>query len=208
MKTGLYDQLGRKVGDFELADAVFAAPRRSDLVQLCVTAQLAARRAGTAQVKNRAAVSGGGRKPYRQKGTGHARQGSTRAPQWRGGGVVFGPVPRHYEKHIPRKVRHAAFRAVLSDKAAGGKVRVIDRLLFDEFRTRGVIEILAGHHFLDAKVLFILDERNEKFEKSAANIPTVAVRHAGNASVYEIVAADALVVTAAAAAALAEKYAE
>lgn len=208
MKTDLYDQFGRRLGEYELPDAVFAAPVREDIVHLCVTAQLAAARAGTAKAKNRAAVSGGGRKPYRQKGTGHARQGSIRAPQWRGGGVVFGPVPRTYEKKIPKKVRHAAFRAVLSDKAARNMLRVIDKLVFDEYRTRGVVEMLDGHRFLDAKVLFILENKNEKFAKSADNLPTVEVRHVGNASVYEIVAADALVVTAEAARMLGEKYAE
>ncbi len=208
MKTKLYDQAGREIGAVELTDAVFAAPLRPDLVHLCVVAQLAAKRAGTSKVKSRGEVRGGGRKPYRQKGTGHARQGTNRAPQWRGGGVVFGPVPRGYAKRISRKVRHAAFRSVLSDKAAGDRMRVVDKLMFDEYRTQGVVEILAGQKFLDAKVLFIVDEKNETFAKSAANIPTVKVRHVGNASVYEVVDADALVVTAAAAELLGRQYAE
>jgi len=208
MKAKLYDQVGREIGEVELADAVFAAPRREDLVHQCVVAQLAAHRAGTAKTKARGEVSGGGRKPFRQKGTGRGRQGSTRSPQWRGGGVVFGPVPRTYVKRVPQKVRRAALRSALSDKTGDGKLRVIDRLLFDEFRTQGVVEILAGQKFLDAKVLFIIDEKNAKFLKSAANIPTVVIRNPGNASVYEIVGADVLVVTAAAAQLLGEKFAE
>jgi large subunit ribosomal protein L4 len=207
MKTKLVDQVGREVGELELADGVFAVEPRPDLVHLCVVAQLAARRAGSAKVKTRSEVRGGGRKPYRQKGTGHARQGTIRAPQWRGGGVVFGPSPRAYGKRIPRKVRRAALKSALSDKAREGKMRVVDRLDFDEYRTRGVVEILADMDLLDAKVLFVIDAPNEKFVKSACNIPVVIVRHPGNASVYEIVEADAVVITEAAAKALEERLA-
>jgi large subunit ribosomal protein L4 len=208
MKTKLMDQLGRETGELELADSVFAAPARADLVHQCVVAQLAAKRAGSACAKKRSEVRGGGRKPYRQKGTGHARQGSTRSPQWRGGGVAFGPRPRGYGKTIPRKVRRAAFRSALSDKARDGKMRVVEALKFDEYRTGGVVELLADMNLLDAKVLFLLDERNEKFVKSAANIPIVNVRHPGNVSVYEVVEADELVMTAAAAKALEQRLAE
>jgi large subunit ribosomal protein L4 len=202
MKTKLLDQVGRETGELELADSVFAAEPRPDLVHLCVVAQLAAKRAGSAKTKTRSEARGGGRKPYRQKGTGHSRQGSIRSPQWRGGGVAFGPRPRGYGKNIPRKVRRAALRSALSDKARDGKLRVVEALKFDEYRTRGVVELLADMDLLDAKVLFVIDEKNEKFVKSAANVPIVNVRHPGNASVYEVVEADELVMTSAAAKAL------
>jgi large subunit ribosomal protein L4 len=208
MKTKLLDQVGRETGELELADSVFAVEARPDLIHLCVVAQLAAKRAGAAKVKTRGEVRGGGRKPYRQKGTGHARQGTIRAPQWRGGGVAFGPRPRKYGKNIPRKVRRAALRSALSDKARDGKLRIIEALRFDEYRTRGVVDLLADMDLLDAKVLFVIDEKNEKFVKSAANVPTVNVRHAGNASVYEVVGADELVMTEAAAKALEQKLTE
>ncbi len=207
MKTKLLDQVGREVGEVELADSVFAAAARPDLVHLCVVAQLAAKRAGSAKVKTRGEVRGGGRTPYRQKGPGHARQGTIRAPQGRGGGVVFGPSPRHYGKRIGRKVRRAALRSALSDKARDGKMRVVDRLDFDEYRTSGVVEILADMDLLDARVLFVIDSPNEKFSKSARNISVVNVRHAGNASVYEIVEADEVVMTEAAAKALGQRLA-
>ncbi len=196
------------MGEVELADSVFDAAPRPDLVHQCVVAQLAAKRAGAAKAKTRGEVRGGGRKPYRQKGTGHARQGSIRSPQWRGGGVVFGPRPRHYVKNIPRKVRRAALKSALSDKARNGKLRIIDRLNFDEYRTKGVVDMLADMNLLDAKVLFVVDERNEKFIKSAANVPIVNVRHAGSASVYEIVEAEELVLTEAAAKELQQRLAE
>jgi large subunit ribosomal protein L4 len=207
MKTKLLDQVGREVGEVELADSVFGAEARPDLVHFCVVAQLAARRSGSAKVKTRGEVRGGGRKPYRQKGTGHARQGTIRAAQWRGGGVVFGPSPRDYGKRISRKVRRAALKSALSDKARDGKVRVVNRLDFDEYRTSGVVEILADMDLLDARVLFVIDTPNEKFARSARNIPVVGVRHPGNASVYEIVAADAVVLTEAAAKALEQRLA-
>ncbi len=208
MKAKLLDQVGRETGELELADSVFAAQARPDLVHQCVVAQLAAKRAGSASAKKRSEVRGGGRKPYRQKGTGHSRQGSIRSPQWRGGGVAFGPRPRGFGKNIPRKVRRAAFRSALSDKARDGKLRVVEVLRFDEYRTSGVVELLADMNLLDAKVLFLVDERNEKFVKSAANIPIVNVRHPGNVSIYEVVEADELVVTAAAAKALEQRLAE
>lgn len=208
MKTKLLDQVGRETGELELADSVFAAEPRPDLVHLCVVAQLAAKRGGSAKVKTRGEARGGGRKPYRQKGTGHARQGSIRSPQWRGGGVAFGPRPRRFGKNIPRKVRRAAFKSALSDKVRNGKLRVIDRVKFDEYRTKGVVDMLADMKLLDAKVLFVVDGRNEKFIKSAANVPTVNVRHPGNASVYEVVEADELVITEAAAKALEQRLAE
>ena len=207
MKTKLLDQVGREVGEVELADSVFAVATRPDLVHLCVVAQLAAKRAGSAKVKTRGEVRGGGRKPYRQKGTGHARQGTIRAPQWRGGGVVFGPSPRRYGKRIGRKVRRAALKSALSDKARDGKMRVVNRLDFDEYRTSGVVEILADMDLLDARVLFVIDSPNEKFAKSAHNISVVNVRHPGNASVYEIVEADEVVMTEAAAKALEQRLA-
>lgn len=207
MKTKLLDQVGREVGEVELSDGVFDVEARPDLVHLCVVAQLAARRSGSAKVKTRSEVRGGGRKPYRQKGTGHSRQGTIRAPQWRGGGVVFGPSPRGYGKRIGRKVRRAALRSALSDKAREGKMRLLNRLEFDEYRTSGVVEILADMDLLDARVLFVIDSPNEKFAKSASNISVVGVRHPGNASVYEIVQADALVMTEAAAKALEQRLA-
>jgi len=207
MKAKLLDQVGRDRGEIELADGVFAAQPRPDLVHLCVVAQLAARRAGSAKTKTRSEVRGGGKKPYRQKGTGHARQGTTRAPQWRGGGVAFGPAPRAYGQRIPRKVRRAAMRSALSAKAREGRLRLIDRLDFSEYRTQRVVEILGDLNLLEAKVLFVIDERNDQFARSAANLSIVNVRHPGNVSVYEILDADDVVMTEAAAKALEQKLA-
>jgi len=206
MKTKLYDQVGREVGEVELADAVFGIEPRADVVHQRVVAQLAAKRAGTVKVKSRGEVRGGGRKPYRQKGTGHARQGSSRSPHFRGGGVVFGPVPRDHRQRFPRKMRRLALASALSDKAAAGSLKVVDRIACDEYKTRAVVDLLADMKLLDARVLFILDERNEKFVKSAANIPSVDIRGAANASVYEIVRADAVVITRAAAEQLARSF--
>lgn len=208
MKTELYDQAGRVIGEVELADAVFGVTPRADLIHQCVVAQLAARRAGTAKVKTKGEVAGGGKKPYRQKGTGHARQGSTRSAQWRGGGVIFGPVPRDYTQRVPRKIRRAALASALSDKAQNKRLHVLKELSFTKYRTQNVVELLGDLKLLDATVLFIINEPNEFLVKSAANIPTVNVRHAGNASVYEVVAADAVVITEDAAAALARRYEE
>jgi len=207
MKAKLFDQVGREVGTVDLADAVFGAPARADLVHRAVVAQLAAKRAGTAKTKGRGEVAGGGRKPYRQKGTGHARQGSIRAGHFRGGGVTFGPAPRDYCQRLPRKERRAALRAALSAKQADGALRVIERLDFGRFKTRAVVEMLADLKLLESRVLFIVDEKNDFFVKSAANIPTVLVRAPHAASVYDIVLADRLVVTRAAADALGRDYA-
>jgi large subunit ribosomal protein L4 len=208
MKTTLYDQVGREVGSVELADAVFGAAARPDLVHRAVVAQLAAKRAGTAKVKSRGEVAGGGRKPYRQKGTGHARQGSIRAPHFRGGGVTFGPSPRFYDQRLSRKVRRAALRAALSDKHASGKLRVVDRLDFSKYKTRAVVELLADLKLLESRVLIIVDEKNDFLVRSAANVPTVTVRAYDAASVYEIVGADDVVLSRGAAERMGKEYAE
>lgn len=185
----------KKAGSVELSPAVFEAKVLPHLFQAEVRRQLARRRAGTHSTKNRAAVSGGGAKPWRQKGTGRARQGTTRAPQWAGGGAVFGPVPRSYEHVLPKKVRRAALRGALSHRLQEGSLTVVESLEIEGFRTRRMAEILGGLGLSGQSVLIVIDEADPSVERSARNIHGVGVLRAAGLNVYDVLRHDKLLMT-------------
>lgn len=195
-----------KSGSVELNPAIFGVPVRPDLFHAEVRRQLAHRRAGTHSTKNRAAVSGGGAKPYRQKGTGRARQGTTRAPQWAGGGVVFGPVPRKYEHALPKKVRKLALCSALSHRVAEGDLVVVDALAVDEYKTKAVTAILEGLSLGAQAVLIVIAEPDEKLQRSARNIPGATVQVVGGLNVYDVLRHPKLLVTRDAIAALEARF--
>jgi large subunit ribosomal protein L4 len=195
----------RKAGSVEVSPAVFEAPVRPHLVHAEVRRQLAKRRRGTHSTRNRAAVSGGGDKPWRQKGTGRARQGTTRAPQWAGGGAVFGPVPRSYEHALPKKVRRAALRAALSERFREGAITVIDELALDGYRTKRVVEILRGLELGATGVLIVIDRENPYVERSARNLPGVSVLRVAGLNVYDVLRHPRLLITRAALGAVEER---
>ena len=192
-KVSVYTIEGNVVGDMDLADQIFAAPVNEHLVHACVVNYLAAQRQGTQKAKTRSEVSGGGKKPYRQKGTGHARQGSTRAPQWTGGGVVFAPVPRDYHFKINKKERRAALRAVLTQKLNEEKLVVVDEFKMDEIKTKTFAGIMAKLNAENA--LLVLNEKDENVVLSARNYPTVKTAGTNTINVYDILKYDKFVVT-------------
>ena len=192
-KVSVYNIEGNVVGDMDLADQIFAAPVNEHLVHACVVNYLAAQRQGTQKAKTRSEVSGGGKKPYRQKGTGHARQGSTRAPQWTGGGVVFAPVPRDYHFKINKKERRAALRAVLTQKLNEEKLVVVDEFKMDEIKTKTFAGIMAKLNAENA--LLVLNEKDENVVLSARNYPTVKTAGTNTINVYDILKYDKFVVT-------------
>jgi len=194
----------KKAGTVELSPAVFEAAVRPHLFHAEVRRQLAARRSGTHSTRNRSAVSGGGAKPWRQKGTGRARQGSTRAAQWSGGGVVFGPVPRSYEHALPKKMRRAALRSALSHRLAEGSVTVVDAFDLDGFKTRRVAEILRDLG-LTGGVLIVIAEKDPFVEGSARNIPGVSVVRVAGLNVYDVLRHRNLLLTKDAVAAVEER---
>jgi len=188
------DQAGQVTGSVELPSAVFDVEVNTALLHQAVVRQLANARQGTHQTKTRAQVSGGGRKPYRQKGTGRARQGSIRAPQWTGGGVVFGPHPRSYRLEMPRKQRRLALRSALTAKARDGQIAVLGELSFERPHTKtiaGLIDAVDSR----GRVLLVLGSHNELLEKSARNIPQVQVTLAGNVSVRDLLIAETVLFT-------------
>lgn len=195
----LFDQTGKEAGQVVLNDAVFGIEPNESVVFDVIISQRASLRQGTHAVKNRSAVSGGGRKPWRQsqKGTGRARQGSIRSPQWRGGGVVFGPTPRSYGYKLPQKVRRLALKLVYSEKVAENKFVAVDALSFTAPKTAEFAKVLAALS-IDSKVLVILEEGNEFAALSARNLPNVKVATATTASVLDIANSDKLLVTQAA----------
>jgi len=176
----------QKAGSLDLPSAIFEAEVRPHLYHAEVRRQLAARRAGTHSTKNRALVSGGGAKPYRQKGTGRARQGTTRAPQFAGGGVVFGPVPRGYDHKLPKKVRRAALLSALSQRVQEAALTVVEHLDVEAFKTRRIVEILNALGIADGSVLIVIDEPNPRVEASARNLPGVGVVRAEGLNVYDL----------------------
>jgi large subunit ribosomal protein L4 len=196
-----------KAGTVELPAAVFDAPLRPHLFHAEVRRQLASRRAGTHATKNRHAVSGGGSKPWRQKGTGRARQGSIRSPQWAGGGVVFGPVPRSHEHTLPKKVRRAALRSALSQRAREGALTVVEALELEEIKTRRMAELLKGLGLGEHGVLIVIEAPNPKVERSARNLPGVSVLRAEGLNVYDVLRHPRLLLTRAALAAVAGRLA-
>ncbi len=195
----------QKAGAVELDPAVFEAPVRPHLFHAEVRRQLAARRQGTHSTKNRARVAGGGSKPWRQKGTGRARQGTTRAPQWSGGGVVFGPVPRSYEHSLNKKLRRAALRGALSHRLQEGAISVVDELALDGYRTRRVVEILEKLSLKDHAVLVVIDEPNVFLERSARNLPKVTVLRVAGLNVFDVLRHAKLLVTQGAVAAIGKR---
>ena len=191
-----------KAGTVELSPVVFATAPKTHLMHAEVRRQLASRRAGTHSTKNRAAVSGGGIKPWRQKGTGRARQGTNRAPQWAGGGVVFGPVPRGHDHALPKKVRRAALRGALSLRVGEGALRVVDALALDGYATKKMAALLEGLGFsADRGLLVVLDEPNEFVERSARNLPWVSVIRVEGLNVYDVLRHGSVLMTRAAVAA-------
>jgi large subunit ribosomal protein L4 len=188
----------QSTGSIELDPAIFEAEVRSDLLHAEVRRQLALRRVGTHSTRNRAQVAGGGAKPYRQKGTGRARQGSIRSPQWAGGGVVFGPVPRGYAHKLPKKVRTAALRSALSLRQSEGAITAVDAIELEGFKTRAVAGILGTLGLADRTVLIVIAEPNEHLEVSARNLPGISVVRADGLNVYDVLRHQTLLATRAA----------
>ena len=193
-KFDVVDMNGKKVSEIELSDAVFGITPNEKAVHIAVVNFLANQRQGTQNTKIRMEVSGGGKKPWRQKGTGHARQGSTRAPQWTHGGVALGPKPRSYSYHINDKVKRLAVLSVLSDKAASGNLIVVDKLAVEDYKTKAVVAMLnavgAGK-----KNLVVNDTVDAMFVKSAANIPGVKTTFTGSVNTYDVLNADKLIIS-------------
>jgi large subunit ribosomal protein L4 len=188
------DQAGAVTGHLELPEVIFGIEPNEPVMHQALLRQLANGRQGTASTKTRSDVRGGGRKPYRQKGTGRARQGSTRSPQWEGGGVVFGPHPRSYRMDMPRKQRRLALRSALSAKAQEGGLVVLEAFALEEPRTRAITDLLRGVE-AGRRVLVVLGSHNEMLEKSARNIAEVQVTLAGNLSVRDLLIAETVIVT-------------
>ncbi len=189
--TTVYNQAGEAVEELELSEQVFGVTPNMAVLHQVVTAQLVNRRQGNASTKTRAEVSGGNRKPYKQKGTGNARQGSTRAPQFRHGGTVFGPKPHPYHHDVPKKMRRLAIRSVLSDKVASESLIVVDKLALEQPRTRDMLEILGKLPAETGKrVLMMLPRRDENVILSARNIPTAKVQHVSSINVVELLKHD------------------
>ena len=195
----------KKAGSVDVSPAVFEAAVKPHLVHAEVRRQLAKRRRGNHSTRNRAATSGGGDKPWRQKGTGRARQGTIRAPQWSGGGVVFGPVPRSYQHSVPKKVRRAALCSALSHRLSEGAITVVDELSLDGYRTKRVLEILRSLELADAGVLIVIDAADAFVERSARNLRGVGVLRVAGLNVYDVLRHPRLLVTRAALAAIEDR---
>ncbi len=196
-ETKLLTAAGKESGQVDLVESLFDAPINEALIHQAVLRQLAGRRVGTADTLTRGEVSGGGAKPWRQKGTGRARQGSRRSPQWAGGGVVFGPHPRSFDQKLNAKMRRAALRGVLSAKQADGALRVVEGFDLEEIRTRDFIERLAGWK-AEGKVLLVLADRDETVERSSRNLQHVRVILADSLNVVDLLEADTIVFSQAA----------
>ncbi|MBF6605542.1 MAG: 50S ribosomal protein L4 [Chloroflexi bacterium] len=205
-QTTLYDRTGASIGTVDLADALFAAPVNAAVLHQVVTAQLAGRHLGTHDSKTRGEVRGGGRKPYRQKGTGRARQGHISAPHYRGGGVVFGPHPRSYAQRLPRKMKRLALRGALTAKFGADAVRVIDTFGLEAPRTRDFVGVLAALG-ASGRVLVVAPGRNERLELSSRNVPTVEVILADSLNVVDLLKADLVLIEQPALARMTEVYA-
>jgi large subunit ribosomal protein L4 len=201
----VYNIEGKEVGTLELNDAVFGVEINDHLVHMAVVQQLANKRQGTQSAKTRAEVSGGGRKPWRQKGTGHARQGSTRSPQWKGGGVVFAPKPRDYSFKMNRKEKALAIKSALTSRVNEAKFFVLDDLSFDEIKTKKMKAVLDNLKV--GKALVVLDKKDEKVLLSARNLPKVRTVLSNSINVYDILKYDTMVLTKGAVAQIEEVYA-
>jgi large subunit ribosomal protein L4 len=204
-KVAVYNMEGKEVDSIELNDSIFGVEVNEHLVHMAVLQQLANNRQGTQKAKTRSEVSGGGRKPWRQKGTGHARQGSTRSPQWTGGGVVFAPVPRDYSFKMNKKEKRAALKSVLTSKVADEKLVVVDELKLDEIKTKKFVEVMKNLKV--EKALVVLDGMDQNVIASAANIPTVKTVQTNELNVFDALKYDTVVVTKAAVETIEEVYA-
>ena len=203
--VSVYNMEGNEVGTLELNDAVFGVEVNEHLVHLAVVAQLANKRQGTQKAKTRSEVSGGGRKPWRQKGTGHARQGSTRAPQWKGGGVEFAPTPRDYTIRLNKKEKRAALKSALTSRVQENKFIVVEELKFNEIKTKNFKNVL--NNLKVNKALVVLSESDENAVLSARNIADVKTAQAGTINVYDILKYNTVVASKAAVASIEEVYA-
>lgn len=204
-KVSVYNMEGSQVGDIELNDAVFGVEVNEHLVHMAVVSQLANKRQGTQKAKTRSEVSGGGRKPWRQKGTGHARQGSTRAPQWTGGGVVFAPTPRDYTIRLNKKEKRLALKSALTSRVQENKLIVLDELKFDEIKTKEFKKVMDNLNV--GKAMVVIGGQDENVILSARNLPTVNTAVAENINVYDILKGDTLVLTKDAVAKIEEVFA-
>jgi large subunit ribosomal protein L4 len=205
-QTTLYARTGEAIGTVELSEELFAAPVNAAVLHQVVTAQLAGRRLGTSDTKTRGEVAGGGRKPYRQKGTGRARQGSRRAPHFTGGGVVFGPHPRSYAQRLPRKMKRLALRGALTAKFSGDAIRVLDAFGLEAIRTKELLGVLENLK-VAGRVLIVSPARDQRLDLSARNLPRVAVLLADSLNVVDLLNADTIVIEQPALARLEEVYA-
>ena len=203
--VSVYNMEGKEVGTMELNDAVFGVEINEHLVHLAVVRQLANNRQGTQKAKTRSEVSGGGRKPWRQKGTGHARQGSTRAPQWTGGGVVFAPTPRDYSVKMNKKERRAALKSALTSRVQENKLIVLDELKFDEVKTKAMQNVLNNLNV--SKAMVVLADNDANVVLSARNIPDVVTALPNTINVYDVLKYNTVILTKASAAAIEEVYA-
>ena len=203
--VSLYNMEGKEVGTIELNDAVFGVEINEHLVHMAVVQQLANKRQGTQKAKTCSEVSGGGRKPWRQKGTGHARQGSTRAPQWKGGGMVFAPVPRDYSFKMNKKEKRAALKSALTSKVQDSKLIVVDELKFDEIKTKNFVQVM--NNLKVEKGLVVIAENDTNIVMSARNLAAIDTELACNINVYDVMKANTLVLTKDAVAKIEEVYA-
>ena len=203
--VSVYNMEGKEVGTMELNDAVFGVEVNDHLVHAVVVAQLANKRQGTQKAKTRSEVSGGGRKPWRQKGTGHARQGSTRAPQWTGGGVVFAPTPRDYTIKLNKKERRLALKSVLTAKVQENKFIVLDELKFDEIKTKNFQAVLNNLNV--NKAMVVINDNDKNVVMSAKNIPNVITAQTNTINVYDILNHNKFIVTKDALSKISEVYA-
>ncbi|MBF8289650.1 MAG: ribosomal protein [Chloroflexi bacterium] len=204
-QTTLFDRTGATVGSVELNDELFAAPVNVAVLHQVVTAQLAGRRTGTHDTKTRGEVRGGGAKPYRQKGTGRARQGHRTAPHFRGGGAVFGPHPRSYEQRLPRKMRRLALRGALTAKFGDAAIRVVDTFALERIKTKDIVGILAALN-ATGRVLVVAPGTDAQLKLSARNLPTVNVILADSLNVVDLIKADTIVIEQPALARMEEIY--
>ena len=204
-KVSVYNMEGKEVESIDLNDAVFGVEVNEHLVHMAVVQQLANNRQGTQKAKTRSEVSGGGRKPWRQKGTGHARQGSTRAPQWTGGGVVFAPVPRDYSFKLNKKEKRAALKSALTSRVQENKLIVIDELKFDEIKTKNFKAVMDNLKVNKAYV--VLNENDEKVVKSARNLPNVQTALTNTINVYDVMKGGTVILTKDAVKTIEEVYA-
>ena len=203
--VAVYNMEGKEVDKIELNDSIFGVEINEHLVHMAVLQQLANKRQGTQKAKTRSEVRGGGRKPWRQKGTGHARQGSTRSPQWTGGGVVFAPTSRDYSFKLNKKEKRAALKSALTSRVVENKFVVVDELKLDEIKTKKFVEVLKNLNV--EKALVVLNDMDEKVIASAANIPTVKTTQTNELNVFDVLKYDTVVVTKAAVATIEEVYA-